>query len=63
MEGRQRTNNAHNKAIYARLSVKLKKIIEERDPENVLETLEKCANIVKFSHHKFKPTQTEEENE
>ena len=36
------------KAIH---SAKLKKFVDERDPENILETLVKCANIIKFSHH------------
>ena len=42
------------KKVYNNLSSKMKKIIAQRDPQKITETLEKCAHLVKFSHHKVR---------
>ena len=60
MDSKNLRESYRKKVIYDNLSAKLKKLIDERDPENILETLEKCANIIKFSHHKIKQAEDEE---
>ena len=48
----QLKNQHRKKAKYATISSKLRKIVQERDPENLVETLEKCAQITKFGSAK-----------
>ena len=48
------------KKVYNNLSSKLKKIIAQRDPQKITETLEKCAHLVKFSHHNIRASEPDE---
>ena len=49
------------KAKYATISSKLRKIVQERDPENLVETLEKCVQITNFGSAKVSRNEESED--
>ena len=57
----QLKNQHRKKAKYATISSKLRKIVQERDPENLVETLEKCAQIAKFGGAKVSRNEESED--